>query len=150
MARGSRGKEILAQIRRWRGEERWLNDRERWRERRVGGGVAGDWPPQHFRCMSEALRLNQIFTCLPPTALPPNYLSLPSVPLFLSLFLSLAVSISHPLPPAPMDNRVILLSCNWEPESACLRRGVWGLCGSLMGITPEDKSWLKCPHCSCT
>lgn len=87
-----------------------------------GGGVVGDWPPQHFRCMSEALRLNQIFACLPPTALPPNYLSLPSVPL---CFFSLAVSISHSLSPAPMDNRVILLY--WELECGCLCCEVWPL-----------------------
>ena len=143
MARGSRAEEILEQTRRQRGEERrkeveWQREMEG--VQRGGGGVAGDWPPQHFRCMSEALRLNQIFTCLPPlctsTKLP--YLP-PCVPLSLSLFLPPAVSIPQPRPPASDDNRIILPSCSgchvYVRYVCCV---VWGLCSSGVEITPRE------------
>lgn len=144
MARGRAGKEILAKI---RGEERrkeegrgGLNDRER--EGRVRRGMG--WLVTDLLsisgCMSEALRLNQIFTHLPPTALPPNYL--PSVSLSLSIFFFFLASVPQPLPAASTDNRIILLSCTWI-LNVCLCCGVWGLCSSQLEITPEKTRMVE-------
>lgn len=151
-------KEILAQIRcqggeERRGEERRLSDRERWRECR--GGLGGRWLtssafPQHeWRTQQNIHLLTSYWTSA--ELRPPSLRSSLTFSLSFSLCFYLSPSISHPLPAAPMDNRIILLSCTGSPDvHACLRCGVRGLCSSLLEVTPENKSWLKCAYCKQT